>query len=213
MNAYAPFIRFEPVCREHYPLLRSWLDRPHVRRWWGNPSEELGYIRDMVEGRDTTRPFICCLAERPVGYVQVWFVGDHQNETWIASHPWLRKLPKSAVGVDITIGEPDLLSVGLGSTALNLFCERLRNEGHRTIVIDPDPDNGRAVRCYWEKAGFRPIPQLVGQTGDCLLMQFMPGLGPDPGPTRGRTRVSADHDHVFPARDRLRARPLHRWPE
>jgi RimJ/RimL family protein N-acetyltransferase len=38
-------------------------------------------------------------------------------------------------------------------------------------VIDPDPENRRAVRAY-EKAGFRAIPRLVGRTGDTLIMQY-----------------------------------------
>ena len=50
-------IAFRPVGAPDYPLLRGWLSAPHVRAWWGDPEEELGFIRDMVEGRDTTRPF------------------------------------------------------------------------------------------------------------------------------------------------------------
>ena len=38
-----------------------------------------------------------------------------------------------------------------------------------TIIIDPDPANVRAVRAY-EKAGFVPIPELVGRTGDDVLI-------------------------------------------
>ena len=48
-------ISFLPVEPKHYPLLRKWLGEPHMQEWWGEPEEELGFIRDMVEGRDTTR--------------------------------------------------------------------------------------------------------------------------------------------------------------
>jgi aminoglycoside 6'-N-acetyltransferase len=54
---------------------------------------------------------------------------------------------------------------------LRLFTKRLADEGHRTIVIDPDPANGRAVRAC-EKAGYRTIPRLLGRTGDTLIMQY-----------------------------------------
>jgi hypothetical protein len=53
-----PDIRFAPVTAADYPMLRRWLESPHMREWWGEPNRELGYIRDKVEGRDTTRPFI-----------------------------------------------------------------------------------------------------------------------------------------------------------
>ncbi|WP_297975931.1 GNAT family N-acetyltransferase, partial [uncultured Amaricoccus sp.] len=65
-----PEIGFRPVTPADYPLLLAWLRAPHVREWWGDPEEELALIRDMVEGRDTTRPYLIELAGRPVGYIQ-----------------------------------------------------------------------------------------------------------------------------------------------
>jgi RimJ/RimL family protein N-acetyltransferase len=165
-----PQYQFRPMSADDLLLMRSWLERPHVAEWWGDPDTELGYIRDMIEGRDTTRPFIFSVDGEPVGYIQYWFIGDHQNAIWIADHPWLAELPSDAVGVDLSIGEPDKLSQGIGSAVLREFTERLRAQGYRTIIIDPDPGNGRAVRAY-ERAGFRAVPQLLGRTGDTLIMQ------------------------------------------
>ncbi|HRO11403.1 MAG TPA: GNAT family N-acetyltransferase, partial [Amaricoccus sp.] len=103
-----PEIGFRPVTPADYPLLLAWLRAPHVREWWGDPEEELALIRDMVEGRDTTRPYLIELAGRPVGYIQVWFVDD--NREYAADHPWIAELPPATVGVDLTIGDPALLS-------------------------------------------------------------------------------------------------------
>ena len=163
--------QFHPMTAGDLPLMRRWLAMPHVAEWWGEPDAELDYIRDMIDGRDTTRPFIFSVDEEPVGYIQYWFVGHHQNATWIADHPWLAELPADAVGVDLSIGNPDKLAQGIGSGALRTFAEQLVQQGHRTVVIDPDPSNARAVRAY-EKAGFRAIPQLLGRTGDTLIMQY-----------------------------------------
>lgn len=173
MSTEAEEMAFIPLGPEHYDLMRGWLAAPHIREWWGDPDEEFGYIRDMVEGRDTTRPFIIALDGRPVGYIQCWFVGHHQNEAWIADHAWLAELPADAVGVDLSIGEAELLSQGIGSMALAAFARGLQAQGYRTIIIDPDPANTRAVRAY-RKAGFRPVAQLLGRTGDTLIMQFDP---------------------------------------
>lgn len=169
-------ISFIPVVPEHYALLRTWLERPHMREWWGDPDTELGYIRDMVEGRDTTRPFIILSAGEPVGYIQYWFIGHHQNQDWVRDHPWLAELSSDAVGVDLSIGEPEKISRGLGSAALTAFVAMLRTQGFEEIIIDPDPDNRRAVRAY-EKAGFRTLPSLVGRTGDTLIMQHQAETG------------------------------------
>jgi aminoglycoside 6'-N-acetyltransferase len=73
--------------------------------------------------------------------------------------------------VDLSIGDVGKLSQGIGSGVLRAFTERLVEEGHRAIIIDPDPENRRAVRAY-EKAGFRPVPRLLGRTGDTLIMQY-----------------------------------------
>ena len=163
-------IAFVPVQREHYALLRAWLAAPNLREWWGDPDEEFGFIRDMVEGRDTTRPFLIELDGLPVGYIQYWYVGHHQNAQWVKDHPWLMELPPETIGVDLSLGDPDALSKGIGSTALAAFVRMLRAQGHETIIIDPDPKNVRAVRAY-TKAGFRPVPHLQGRTGDVLIMQ------------------------------------------
>lgn len=173
-------IGFLPVAPEHYRLLRGWLETPHMREWWGDPDEELGFIRDMVEGRDTTRPFLITLAGEPVGYIQYWFIGHHQNEEWTKDNPWLLELPSETIGIDLSIGNPTLLSKGIGSAALSLFIRGLREQGFETIVIDPDPNNARAVRAY-AKAGFRPVPQLEGRTGDdVLIMQYDPNAEETP---------------------------------
>jgi RimJ/RimL family protein N-acetyltransferase len=82
-------------------------------------------------------------------------------------------LPSESIGVDLSIGRPEKISKGIGSKALAAFVAALREEGHQTIIIDPDPNNARAVRAY-EKAGFRSVPHLEGRTGDVLIMQHDP---------------------------------------
>lgn len=169
MAPEGPSIRFRPVQRDDLEMLGDWLARPHCRKWWGEPEIELGYIRDMLDGRDTTRPYIFQLDGADAGYIQVWFVGDHLDPEWVAKESWLAELPEGSVGVDISIGDADQLSKGLGSAALTAFVERLRAEGHSRIIIDPDPANLRAVRAY-QKAGFRPMPEFEGRTKGMLLM-------------------------------------------
>ncbi|WP_309084223.1 GNAT family N-acetyltransferase [Chelativorans sp.] len=164
-------IRFEPVTAADLPMLQHWLEEPHMREWWGDPEEEIGFIRAMVEGQDTTRPFIIMMDGEPVGYIQYWFIGHHQNEEWTNDHPWLLELPSETVGVDLSLGDGAKLSQGIGSRALAAFARKLIEEGFRTIIIDPDRDNARAIRAY-TKAGFRPIPHLEGRTGDALIMQY-----------------------------------------
>lgn len=174
----AEAIAFTPVTLADLPMLADWLERPHWREWWGDPETELGYIRDMIEGRDTScRPFLFRLDGQAAGYIQVWNVGPHQIPAWADENPWLMELPAEAVGVDLSLADGASLSKGIGSAVLRRFSETLRSQGHHTIVIDPDPENGRAVAAY-RKAGFRPVPHLEGRTEGVLIMQFQQDQSP-----------------------------------
>lgn len=167
-------IGFRPVDRADYALLASWLERPHWRQWWGEPEIELGYIRDMVEGRDLTcRPFLFTLAGEAAGYIQFWHVAPHQRPEWAEDSPWLMQLPAETIGVDLSLGDGDRLGQGIGSAVLHRFCEILAAQGYRSIVIDPDPQNARAVAAY-RKAGFRPMPGVTAGAESALIMQFHP---------------------------------------
>lgn len=162
---------FEPVKEEHLPMLREWLSRPHVRKWWEDPETEIGYLRDMLAGKDSTRPYIFLLEGRPCGYIQCWFVGDVQKTEWVEKEPWLADLPCDAVGVDVTIADVDKLSRGIGSSVVRTFVNRLIGEGFDKIIIDPDPANTRAVRAY-EKAGFVASFEHEGPEGRTLIMEY-----------------------------------------
>ena len=132
----------------------------------------LAYIRDMIEGRDDTcSPFLIMLDGEPAGYIQVWRIGPHQIPAWTAESPWLLEVPAEAVGVDLSLADSQRLSQGIGSAALRQFAVSLLAQDHETILIDPDPDNGRAVAAY-RKAGFRAVPHLEGRTPGVLIMQF-----------------------------------------
>lgn len=171
LTAARPEIAFRPVTRADLELLSGWMRGEEWRKWWGDPDTELAYIRAMIDGRDTSRPFLFEIGGRPMGYIQYWFVGDHQCEPWLGDSPWLAALPADAVGVDLSIGPPGWLSRGIGSAVLGTFAGRLVAEGRRTIIIDPDPSNARAVRAY-EKAGFRIVPELLERCRDCVIMRF-----------------------------------------
>lgn len=173
MQTSAHRLGFAEAAREHLPMLRKWLAEPHVREWWGDPDREFDLIRAMVEGRDTTLPFIVEVDGEAVGFIQCWFIGHHQDDAWVDDDPWLSELPADAVGIDLFIGDAARLDRGVGTAALAAFTRRLLEAGNRTIIIDPDPDNLRAVRAY-AKAGFRPIPDLAGRFPGVLILQFDP---------------------------------------
>lgn len=164
-------ISFRPVGTGDLTLLEKWMGEPHWRKWWGDAGSELANICDMIEGKDTTRPFLFLIEGKPAGYIQYWFVGHQQNPSWILRHPWLADLPAEAIGIDLSIAEEANLSKGYGSAVLSAFVDRLVPLGYETIIIDPDPGNKRAVRAY-EKAGFERIEAFNRNTTDCVILQY-----------------------------------------
>lgn len=165
-----PNVTFRPVTLADLTMLRGWMEQAHWREWWGDPKDECAMIRDMIERRDTTRPFIFRIDDRDCGYIQVWIVGDQMFEPWLTQAPWMRDLPDGAVGVDLSVGDASDLGKGIGSVVLRHFVAMLRGQGRTEIFIDPDPANRRAVRAY-EKAGFAVWPELAGRTSDVLIMR------------------------------------------
>ena len=69
---------------------------------------------------------------------------------------------------------------GIGTRAVSLMCDYLFGAlAARTITLDPEAWNTRAIRCY-EKCGFRKIKLLPahelheGQYRDCWIMARQP---------------------------------------
>lgn len=169
MSGEAPDITFAPVTPDDYPTLRHWLDTPPMNEWWGEPDQALSHIKDMVEGRDVTRPFIFLVDGEPAGYIQHWSVGDELDGPHSADAPWLLDLPRDAVGVDLSIGWPEFLGNGIGTLVLRAFLTRLFSGGIKTVTIDPDESNARAIRCY-EKVGFSFHGRFAHASGVTHLM-------------------------------------------
>jgi len=156
-----PGYRFHPVSATELPLIGQWLERPHVREWWGEPARELASIAAHIDD-DAVEVCIVCHEERPIGYIQSW---DPHAE---ADHP-CRDQPAGTRGIDQFIGEPELIGRGHGSSFIRLFVERLFAAGASRIVTDPNPGNARAIGAY-TKAGFRPIDHRVTIYVPALLM-------------------------------------------
>jgi aminoglycoside 6'-N-acetyltransferase len=154
-------ISFVPVTEEHRDLLKAWLAQPHWRKWWGDPEEELAMIYAVEDGEHL--PFIACVNDEPIAYIQCW---------WPAQHPdvlWVRDMVMTERGIDISIGDAAHLGKGFGTLIVKHFVAKLFAEGATRLVIDPDKSNERAIAAYM-KAGFTPYAEFEGD----LLMELLP---------------------------------------
>lgn len=152
---------FRPVTEADLPMIAGWLAEPHVAEWWDDPEKEIAEIRAHIDSV-SVEPLIVELDGRPVAYLQSY--DPHLED----DHPYADQ-PFGTLGIDLSIGPPELVGIGHGSAIVRQFVEELFGEGAPRVIIDPHPDNGRAIRAY-EKAGFRPIGRRQSEYGDVVLM-------------------------------------------
>jgi aminoglycoside 6'-N-acetyltransferase len=155
----SPTYTFRPMTPGDMPLIRRWLDAPHVAEWWHDP-ETLEFVGGDLDHPDLAQ-FIVSLDGRSFAYLQCYRIGD-----W---HVSFGPQPVGTRGLDQFIGEADMLGCGHGSAFIRAFIGELFARGVPRIVIDPAPANARAIRAY-EKAGFVPQHVIVTPDGPALLM-------------------------------------------
>jgi|ERR1043165_521393 aminoglycoside 6'-N-acetyltransferase len=152
--------QFRPMSAHDLPMVRQWLLVPEVAEWWGDPDEQFGLVRgDMHE--PAMDQYIVSLEGTPFGYLQCYRLTDWN----ICFGPQ----PEGTRGIDQMIGVPELIGRGHGSGFIRVFTEDLLKSGTPRVVVDPAPDNPRAIRAY-EKAGFVRDKLVDTPEGISLLM-------------------------------------------
>ena len=142
------------------PLIKRWLETPHVREWWHDPTEQFELVSGDLDHPDMAQ-FIVSTDARPFAYLQCYNLS--------AWNTGVGPQPDGTRGLDQFIGEADMLGHGHGSAFIHAFTENLFASGTPRVVIDPDPTNARAVRAY-EKAGFQRVRIIDTPDGAALLM-------------------------------------------
>ncbi|HWK63901.1 MAG TPA: GNAT family N-acetyltransferase [Rhizobiaceae bacterium] len=152
---------FRAVTENDLPMLGAWIAAPHAAAWWGDPEEEIAEIRQHIDSV-SVEPIIVELDGKPIAYLQAY--DPHLED----DHPY-QDQPFGTIGLDLTIGDAELVGIGHGSALLRQFVGELFAEGTPRVIIDPDPTNARAIRAY-EKAGFRAFDTRTSVYGPALMM-------------------------------------------
>lgn len=158
-------VRLEPFDPAAYrELLERWVRRPHVVEWWGPPEKTLAELEPFMRSPDSNALIVADGV--PAGYV-CWQAPPAED----LEAAGLTDLPDALMDVDIMIGEPEMIGRGIGSMALTLLVERLRNDPSVEFVgLAPSIHNARAIRAY-EKAGFRKLREFLDP--ECGPAQYM----------------------------------------
>lgn len=145
-------VSFRPLNRSDFPQLQRWLAEPHVVAWWHEPLD----LRDIetkygprIDGIEPTHVFAIEFHQRPVGWIQWYRWSDYQEHA-----QQLGAEPESA-GIDLAIGEKELIGIGLGSSVIREFLDQIVfiDPSINAIVTDPEECNRRSLNAF-KKAGF-----------------------------------------------------------
>lgn len=160
--------RFRPFAAKDLMMLHEWLQRPHVRQWWKEPTTVTELRRDYLRPtlqESSTRAYIAVLEDIPIGFIQSYVVAG-SGEGW-----WQDETDPGARGMDQFLANANQLGRGLGSSMVRAFVEQLfRDPRVTTVQTDPSPQNERAIRCY-RRAGFITVGEVVTPDGPALLMR------------------------------------------
>jgi RimJ/RimL family protein N-acetyltransferase len=134
----------------------EWLSKEHVKEWWNDGDDTLEKIARHYGNDDDVARFILVEDrepdDKPLGYFQYYFI------------------PDGTIGIDQFIGEADYINKGVGEQSIRMFVDMILQEHHSSIIIlDPSPDNKRAIRCY-EKVGFRHYETKQTEDGQLAYM-------------------------------------------
>ena len=113
---------FRPLSRSDFPVLQRWLAEPYVDAWWHEPLDPIG-LEDKYGPRiDKTEPtnvFIIEHKNQPTERIQ-WYRWSDYSE-----HAVQLEAESNSAGIDITIGEPEMIRLGLGPMAIEEFLKRI----------------------------------------------------------------------------------------
>jgi len=151
---------FRPMTMADLPMIKHWLALPHVREWWGDPAEQYALVSADLD-EPAMDQFIVTVGGSDFGYIQCYDL--------TAWNSGFGEQPEGTRGIDLFIGEPDMIERGHGSGLIRAFVDDRMAQGLPRMVTDPDPENPRAIGAY-EKAGFEKVGLVDTPDGIALLM-------------------------------------------
>jgi aminoglycoside 6'-N-acetyltransferase len=153
--AAIPYVRlsFRPMTYDDLAAVVEWQRAPHASRWFHGGRFDLAAARakygPRIDGTAPTRMWVVHVDERAAGYVQDYWVRDHDEYA-------VKTQALDAVAFDYLIGDPALVNRGIGTrmiwTYLRDVLRRDYPEAPR-FIASPDHRNASSLRVL-DKCGF-----------------------------------------------------------
>lgn len=147
------------IGEQDFPLLRRWLEQPHVKRWWNHETTAEAVARDFgpaARGEEPSEDLLAFLEGRPVGLVQCSRLSDYPE--YLAEVAAIVPVPDEAMTIDYLIGDPRQTGRGMGTALIHSAIMRLWAEQPLApcVLVPVVAANRRSWRAL-ERAGLRRI--------------------------------------------------------
>lgn len=145
--------------KRHKNLIKSWLSKPHVKKYWDNSSDSVNNINNYLQGTKD-------IFDYWVGYYQdipycLIMTSDANESTPEHFKDWI-KLNQVNWSLDFMIGEKSFLGLGLSSITLKKFINI--NNHVNMWLIDPAQLNYKAINSY-KRVGFKVVSTFKPSNG------------------------------------------------
>jgi len=176
-----PDYAFRRVTRADFPMLHGWLEQPHINGWWGEPNFELHLIEEEIDGT-RCHMWIVETDGTPFAFIQNYNAHEY-------GAPHYAGYPAEAQAMDTFLGDPAFLGQGHAAGYVRARADILLERGAPIVLIDPDPENTRAIAAYG-KAGFEKAEIVPCEDGDLVqvMVRRSPSRPTSPGAVHGRAK-------------------------
>lgn len=142
-------IELRPLQDADVPLVRLWMEQPHVKKWFHRPKNWIREIRGRKGEYCFIRHRIVLLEGVPIGFCQYYDCYDAKEEWYSVS------ADGKTFSIDYLIGVKDCLRKGFGRQIVNALVREITEEAHaEKIVVCPESENEISIKTLLS-AGFR----------------------------------------------------------
>lgn len=152
-------ISFTPLSEEHFRLIHTWFNEPHVQSFYSLRAWTIEEVRQKltpyIQGVGGMECYIISIDKTPMGYIQCYPVKKHlwDNQNLV------EEVIQNSAGMDLFIGEKEFMGKGLGGQILETFLKNYIWTRYKYCLVDPDIRNEISIRLF-KKCGFRKHQQI-----------------------------------------------------
>lgn len=129
-------IILQPVRDEDIPMIKQWLHKEYILKWYHEPDEWIREIEERNGEFAFLNHYIVYQGNTPFAFCQYYDCYDAQEEWYVVD------APQKTFSIDYLIGESHYLGKGYGKAIVNALINKIKgHEGAQEIVVEPEKEN------------------------------------------------------------------------